>query len=55
MVDEHVGSAVLEQHLPAPSARHQHLAVGVHTRQRDQPSAAAGMQGADHCALGTET
>ena len=55
VVDQHVRPAVLEQHLAAPAARHQQVARAVHARQRDQPSAAAGMQGADHCALGTET
>ncbi len=48
MVDEHLRSAVLQQHLPAPAARHQQLAVGGHTRQGDQPAATAGIEGADH-------
>ena len=47
--------AVLEEHLPAPSAGHQEFAVGGHARQRQQPPAAAGMQGADHSTLRTET
>ena len=55
VVDQHLRAAVLQQHLAAPPARHQQLAVGVHTRQGDQPAAAAGIQGADHRALGTET
>ena len=37
MVDQQLRAAVLEQHLPAPPARHQQLARAVHTRQRDQP------------------
>ena len=55
VVDQHLGTAVLQQHLAAPPTRHQQLAVGVDAGQCDQPAATAGMQGADHRALGAET
>ncbi|OBG52355.1 hypothetical protein A5670_20615 [Mycolicibacterium fortuitum] len=55
VVDEQLGTTVFQQHLPAPPAGHQHVAVGPHTRQREEPPAASGMQGTDHSALGTET
>ena len=55
MVDQQLGSAVLQQHLTAPPARHQHRAPRVDARQRHQPAATGRMQGAHHPALGTET
>ncbi|BBX26951.1 hypothetical protein GCM10009632_12210 [Mycolicibacterium alvei] len=55
MVDEQLGPAVFEQHLPTAPTRHQKTRVRAHTRQCDKPSAASGMQGAGHSALGTET
>ncbi|OBI56340.1 hypothetical protein A5667_21825 [Mycolicibacterium fortuitum] len=55
VVDEQLGTAMFQQHLPAPSAWHQYVAVRAHTRQCEEPPAAPGMQGTDHSALGTET
>lgn len=55
MIDEQLRSAVFEQHLTAASARHQNTTVGANTGQREEASAAPGMEGTDHSALGTET
>lgn len=43
VVDQEVAPAVLEEHLPAPAARHQNLTIGADAGQRDQASATAGM------------
>src|SRR5436305_10966917 len=43
-VDEEIRAAVLPQQLPAPSTRHQHLTVEVDARERDQATAAGGVQ-----------
>src|SRR5262245_7899710 len=40
-VDEEVGTAVLEEELPAPAARHRGLAVGRHDGHGDEAAAAA--------------
>src|SRR3954466_8802987 len=53
-VDEHVGSAVLPQQLPAPSARHQELAPEVHAGERQEASAAGRVQGRAVTALGAQ-
>jgi hypothetical protein len=55
MVDEHLGSAVFEEYLPAPPAGHQKRSIRVDTRECDEPAAATGMKGARHRTLGTET
>ena len=53
-LDQAVRPAVLPEQLPAPPARHQRLAGGVHAGERDQPAAAGGVQRGDQPALGAE-
>src|SRR5579859_3275198 len=53
-VDEQIGAAVLPQQLPAPSTRHQHVAVRVDAGERDEPSAAAGVQRGHESALSAQ-
>ena len=43
MGDEQIRTPVLEQHLPAPSAGHQNLAVRAHADEREKPATPARM------------
>ena len=55
VVDQHLGAAVFQQHLTAPSAGHQRGPGGVDTGQRDEAATTTGDQGAGHSTLGAET
>src|SRR3954451_13048225 len=53
-VDEQVRPAVVPEQLPAPTARHQHIAAEVDTAKRDEPAAAGGVQRGDQPAFGAQ-
>src|SRR4051812_39874878 len=47
-------AAVLPQHLAAPTAGHEQLAVAADADPRDEPPPAGAVEIGDHAALGTE-
>ncbi len=54
VVDQHLRSAVLEQHLPTAPAGHEDLSPAVRATEGDQTSTAGGVEVAGKCALGAQ-